>query len=58
MTWKSFATLDEVVDLLIHRYWLKPPEGLKPAELDRWTKLKQMVVRARYVHFALATLPY
>lgn len=47
MTYKSFTTLDELLDLLIERYRMKPPEGLSPPELEEWSKLKQHVVRSR-----------
>lgn len=49
MTYKSFTTVNELFELLVHRYWIQPPDGLKPAELEEWTKLKQHVIRSRYV---------
>lgn len=50
MTFKSFMTLDELFNLLVNRYWIKPPENLNPTELEEWTKLKQHVIRMRYVY--------
>ena len=47
MTYKSFTTLDELFDLLVQRYWIQAPEGIKPNELEEWTKLKQHIVRSR-----------
>lgn len=49
MTWKSFTTFEELFNLLVDRYWLEPPEGMKPNEMEDWTKMKQHVVRTRYV---------
>jgi len=50
MTYKSFTTLDQLLDLLIERYRMKPPEGLSPPELEEWSKLKQHVVRSRVLN--------
>ena len=47
MTYKSFTTLPELFDLLVKRYWIEPPEGLKQNELEEWAKLKQHVIRSR-----------
>ena len=49
MTFKSFTTLSELVDLLIARYRIQPPDGLKPEEHDEWVKLKQNIIQLRYV---------
>lgn len=49
MTYKSFTTLNELFDLLVQRFYIQPPEGLKPVELDEWKKEKQMVIQMRYV---------
>lgn len=49
MTYKSFTTTNELFDLLVARFWTQPPEGITPAELDEWKRLKQHVVRARLV---------
>ncbi|CAL1713340.1 unnamed protein product [Somion occarium] len=50
MTFKSFMTLDELFNLLVNRYWIKPPENLNPTELEEWTKLKQHVIRMRVLN--------
>jgi son of sevenless len=50
MTWKSFSELDELFELLTQRYWIEPPEGLRPAELEEWRKLKQQIVRTRVLN--------
>ncbi|KAL5524506.1 CDC25 [Sanghuangporus sanghuang] len=50
MTYKSFTTLNELFDLLVQRYWIQPPDGLKPHELEEWTKLKQHIVRSRVLN--------
>ena len=49
MTYKSFTTTNELFDLLVARFWTQPPEGITPAELDEWKRLRQHVVRARLV---------
>ncbi|THH11669.1 hypothetical protein EW145_g522 [Phellinidium pouzarii] len=50
MTYKSFTTLNELFDLLVKRFWIQPPDGLKPKELEEWTKLKQQHVRFRVIN--------
>ncbi|KAH8114602.1 ras GEF [Phellopilus nigrolimitatus] len=50
MTYKSFTTLNELFELLVKRFWIQPPDGLKSNELDEWTKLKQHVVRSRVLN--------
>lgn len=49
MTFKSFMSVDELFELLTKRYWISPPPNLKPAELEEWTRLKQQIVRMRWV---------
>lgn len=48
MTFKSFTTVDELLDLLIARFRIQPPEGLTPAEREEWAKLKQHIIQIRY----------
>lgn len=48
VTYKSFATSDEVLDLLIQRYRASPPDGLTRPEREEWSKVKQHVIRARW----------
>lgn len=40
-------TLDELFDLLVQRFWIEPPDGLSPDELEDWTKQKQTSIRLR-----------
>lgn len=47
MTYKSFTTLDELVDLLIERFRIQPPENLTPQEREQWGKLKQHIIQMR-----------
>lgn len=47
ITFKSFTTVDELVDLLIQRFWIQPPAKLNPAEREQWGTQKQRVVQAR-----------
>lgn len=47
MTYKSFTTLDALFDLLVQRFFIKPPDGLKQQELEEWKKLKQHVIQMR-----------
>lgn len=47
LTYRSFCTTEEFVDLLQERYNLVPPEGLTPDELEIWTDKKQKLVRLR-----------
>ena len=49
MTFKSFTTVEELTELLIQRFRIQPPDGLTPAELEEWSKLKQKVIQIRYV---------
>ncbi|KXN88122.1 Cell division control protein 25 [Leucoagaricus sp. SymC.cos] len=50
MTYKDFIALDELVELLVQRFTIQPPENLTPKELEDWTKLKQHVVRTRVLN--------
>ncbi|KAI0667585.1 ras GEF [Trametes maxima] len=50
MTFKSFMTVDELFDLLAKRFWVQPPPGLKPQELEEWTRMKQQVIRMRVLN--------
>ena len=49
MTYKSFTTLNELFDLLVKRYRIQPPDGLKPKELEEWKNVKQYHIRLRSV---------
>ncbi|KAI0051128.1 ras GEF [Auriscalpium vulgare] len=50
LTYKSFTDLDTLYGLLVQRFWIKPPESLKPSELDEWTRLKQHIIRMRVLN--------
>ncbi|KAI0766402.1 ras GEF [Trametes elegans] len=50
MTFKSFMTVDELFELLTKRFWVREPPGLKPNELEEWTRLKQQVIRMRVLN--------
>lgn len=50
MTYKSFTTLDELFDLLVKRFYIKPPEGLSPSELEEWRRLKQHIIQTRVLN--------
>ncbi|KAF7723367.1 hypothetical protein EC973_002066 [Apophysomyces ossiformis] len=47
LTYRSFCTTEEFVNLLEQRYNLRPPEGLTPEQLEKWTEQKQKLVRLR-----------
>lgn len=57
MTYKSFTTLDELFDLLVKRFWIRPPDTLNARELEEWGKLKQHVIQMRYVAYLPGLLP-
>jgi son of sevenless-like protein len=48
MTWKSFVSTDSLVEGLIKRFRLPPPENLTEKELDQWRTQKLNIVRTRY----------
>lgn len=48
LTYKSFTDVETLFNLLLARFWIKPPETLTQVELEEWTKLKQHIIRARY----------
>jgi son of sevenless-like protein len=50
MTWKSFTTIDTLVEGLMGRFRLEPPPEIKSTELEEWTQKKLYVVRTRYVY--------
>ncbi|KZV95025.1 ras GEF [Exidia glandulosa HHB12029] len=49
-TFKTFATADDVVDQLIKRFHLRPPEGLDDDQMRDWKEQKQTVVRIRVIN--------
>ncbi|KZV68790.1 ras GEF [Peniophora sp. CONT] len=50
MTFKSFIDVDGLVDLLIERFWIAPPEGLTKDEAEEWRRLKQHIIRTRVLN--------
>lgn len=57
MTYRSFATAEEVLNLLIKRYQLQPPPNLNPEQLKDWAERKQKPVKLRYVGCSLPCCP-
>ncbi|KAG2218747.1 hypothetical protein INT45_003065 [Circinella minor] len=47
LTYRSFCTSIELLDLLEARYNLKPPEGMTEEETETWTQKKLKLVRLR-----------
>lgn len=47
MTYRSFATAEQFVDLLKKRYTMTPPPGLTPEQLQDWQEHKQTPVKLR-----------
>ncbi|KAK7048205.1 hypothetical protein R3P38DRAFT_3307112 [Favolaschia claudopus] len=50
MTFKSFTTMDDLLDLLVQRFWIQPPPKLTPTEREEWGKLKQHVIQIRVLN--------
>ncbi|KAH8998550.1 ras GEF [Lactarius akahatsu] len=50
LTYKSFTEAEALFNLLVSRFWIKPPETLSPEELDDWTKHKQHIIRMRVLN--------
>ena len=42
-------TLQDLLDLLVSRFWIQPPPNLIPTELEEWKKFKRDIIRMRYV---------
>ncbi|KAI9595738.1 hypothetical protein BDF19DRAFT_495756 [Syncephalis fuscata] len=47
LTYRSFTTTEEFMDLLFKRFQIQPPSGLSPEDLELWRKKKQTPVRLR-----------
>jgi len=58
MTYKSFTTLDELLDLLIARFRIQPPDNLTSVEREEWGKLKQHVIQMRYDELLMMPFEY
>lgn len=50
LTFRSFATPQELFHELVRRYGIQPPEGLSVEEFQQWTERKQKLVRLRVVN--------
>ncbi|KAJ7717075.1 ras guanine nucleotide exchange factor domain-containing protein [Mycena maculata] len=50
MTFKSFTTVDDLFNLLVQRFWIRPPPKLTTTEREEWGKLKQHVIRIRVLN--------
>jgi len=49
-TFKTFTTAEELIELLIRRFYLQPRDGLTPDQLREWKDKKLTVVRARVLN--------
>lgn len=49
LTFRSFTSGDELLDLLFERYNIVPPPDLTEAQLTDWKKQKQIPIRLRRV---------
>jgi son of sevenless-like protein len=47
MTYRSFTTTEEFLDLLFARFRVKMPPGLSPDEQQVWAEKKQTPIRLR-----------
>ncbi|KAI8357794.1 ras guanine nucleotide exchange factor domain-containing protein [Blakeslea trispora] len=47
LTYRSFCTSLQVIELLERRYNIEPPPNLSPEELELWTTKKQKLIRLR-----------
>ncbi|KAI8367834.1 ras guanine nucleotide exchange factor domain-containing protein [Choanephora cucurbitarum] len=47
LTYRSFCSSLQVIELLEQRYNIEPPPQLTPAELELWTTQKQKLIRLR-----------
>ncbi|KDQ09889.1 hypothetical protein BOTBODRAFT_178627 [Botryobasidium botryosum FD-172 SS1] len=56
LTFRSFATIDEVFELLVKRFSMKPPEGLTQEELPDWVEKKREPVRLRVINILKSVL--
>lgn len=48
LTFRSFTTPNELLDLLIQRYNLEPPSGATEEEITNWSNQVLKVVRLRF----------
>jgi son of sevenless-like protein len=53
LTFRSFTTGSELVELLFDRYMLEPPDSLDERQYAEWKKMKQTPIRLRWVRRGL-----
>lgn len=49
LTFRSFTSGDDLLDLLMERYNIQPPPQLEPGEMVEWKKQKQTPIKLRPV---------
>ncbi|CAG8638136.1 13751_t:CDS:2, partial [Acaulospora colombiana] len=49
MTFKTFATIDQVVDRLVERYHIQPPALLEPKQLQEWKINQETPIHLRVI---------
>lgn len=49
MTYRTFCTAHQLLDILIERFLTQPPPGLNESQMMSWETLKLRPVRARSV---------
>lgn len=47
LCYPSFTTASDLFGLLVKRFTIQPPPGLKPQEFEEWTDKKQKLIRVR-----------
>lgn len=58
MTYRTFTTSRELLELLIDRYHNQPPPGLNAADLKIWFKQKQQVIKIRVTNVIRTWIEY
>lgn len=49
-TFRSFATIDQVFDMLIQRYNIQPPQYLSTDQLSEWTETVRIPTQSRFLN--------
>lgn len=50
MTFSTFTTASTLFDMLVDRFYIKPPTELDEVELDQWIEHKQHAIRIRVIN--------
>ncbi|KAH8424800.1 Ras-GEF domain-containing protein [Aspergillus melleus] len=50
ITFNTFMIAPELFDMLVQRFYIKPPEELDETELDQWMEHKQHAIRLRVIN--------